>query len=437
MKILLVGKYPPIEGGVSATTYWTARALALRGHEVHVVTNAALVEGNYKLHLFGDDVQRLSYSGAGLVKVHNVVGVFPGSHIPWSQPFTSLLAGAAIEVAREVDADLLLGWYFEPYGVAAAIAAQSLGLPLVLRHAGSDLSRLAGNQSLRQCYQWILRNAGAILTTPVSRDALRAIHPRQNNLVMLTASRLPSVFNSEASEGDIKKWAAEFPIWLDGVELPADLRSKLKTINNKTLNDKVVTIGIYGKVGDYKGSFELLDALNQICARGLKMNVLVIAIGNLPMMYKFYNRLLQYKYLLGHLWLVPPLAPWRIPEFIKSCGAVCYLENNFPVALHRPVIPREILAVGSCLICSQEIIEKSNLRENLVKSKNFVSIENVRNKEKLERGLEAVIAGEVDLKAIAAHGRFFSEFFEEHLSDNSICDALEVFGGDNFKIRQP
>jgi len=40
MKICLFGKYPPIQGGVSMRTYWTAHELAKRGHTVHVVTNA-------------------------------------------------------------------------------------------------------------------------------------------------------------------------------------------------------------------------------------------------------------------------------------------------------------------------------------------------------------------------------------------------------------
>ena len=40
MNICILGKYPPIEGGVSTHTYWLARGLAGRGHQVHVVTNA-------------------------------------------------------------------------------------------------------------------------------------------------------------------------------------------------------------------------------------------------------------------------------------------------------------------------------------------------------------------------------------------------------------
>ncbi len=53
MKICIVGKYPPIQGGVSAQTYWAARGLAERGHQVYVVTNAADAEDAYRIHLDG------------------------------------------------------------------------------------------------------------------------------------------------------------------------------------------------------------------------------------------------------------------------------------------------------------------------------------------------------------------------------------------------
>ena len=49
MKICILGKYPPIEGGVSTQTYWLARGLAQRGHHVHVITNADEVEDMFRM----------------------------------------------------------------------------------------------------------------------------------------------------------------------------------------------------------------------------------------------------------------------------------------------------------------------------------------------------------------------------------------------------
>ena len=55
MRICILGKFPPIEGGVSHQTHLAAHELARRGHDVAVVTNAAQVEhrvaGVQRLHV--------------------------------------------------------------------------------------------------------------------------------------------------------------------------------------------------------------------------------------------------------------------------------------------------------------------------------------------------------------------------------------------------
>ena len=47
MRICIIGKFPPIQGGVSMRTYWTAHALAMHGYEVHVVTNAKEAQARF------------------------------------------------------------------------------------------------------------------------------------------------------------------------------------------------------------------------------------------------------------------------------------------------------------------------------------------------------------------------------------------------------
>ena len=48
MRICMISKFPPIEGGESSKAYWLARELGNRGHAIHVVTNALDVEDAYK-----------------------------------------------------------------------------------------------------------------------------------------------------------------------------------------------------------------------------------------------------------------------------------------------------------------------------------------------------------------------------------------------------
>ena len=68
MRICIIGKFPPIQGGVAVRTYWVAHDLAARGHEVHVVTNAkeasairqeALIAMRFSLGAKGGDKNKL------------------------------------------------------------------------------------------------------------------------------------------------------------------------------------------------------------------------------------------------------------------------------------------------------------------------------------------------------------------------------------------
>jgi glycosyltransferase involved in cell wall biosynthesis len=70
MKICIIAKYPPIEGGESSKAYWLARALGQRGHEVHVVTNALEVEEEYREQLSDYDL-KYKYQPQGVyVQIH-------------------------------------------------------------------------------------------------------------------------------------------------------------------------------------------------------------------------------------------------------------------------------------------------------------------------------------------------------------------------------
>jgi hypothetical protein len=103
--ICFVGKYPPIQGGVSAETYWAARGLAEVGHEVFVVTNAAEVDEGYRIRLAPADAQQLAptVANGGAVRIFRPE---PSSgrrmgHIPMANPFVTKLAGMATQVVRE------------------------------------------------------------------------------------------------------------------------------------------------------------------------------------------------------------------------------------------------------------------------------------------------------------------------------------------------
>ena len=52
-------------------TYWASHALAMRGHDVHVVTNAKEVRAPYRMYMRAQDWKRCEAQyGKGSVTVH-------------------------------------------------------------------------------------------------------------------------------------------------------------------------------------------------------------------------------------------------------------------------------------------------------------------------------------------------------------------------------
>ena len=93
----MIGKFPPIEGGVSVQQYWSAHALAQQGHQIHVVTNANEVEPRFRMFMRAEDWLACEgeYPG-GFVRVHWTERFGPAQrHIPLHNPFASKLASQA------------------------------------------------------------------------------------------------------------------------------------------------------------------------------------------------------------------------------------------------------------------------------------------------------------------------------------------------------
>ena len=72
LKLCIIGKYPPIQGGVSCQMYWLARCFAETGNQVHFVTNANEVELDYRIYIPEQENSKLecSFENGGYVKLH-------------------------------------------------------------------------------------------------------------------------------------------------------------------------------------------------------------------------------------------------------------------------------------------------------------------------------------------------------------------------------
>ena len=165
MRICIVGKFPPIQGGVSMRTYWSAHALAALGHEVHVVTNAKEAVVPFRMLMGAEDWKRCAAGhDGGSVMVHWTDPVDGSqSYTPMASPFVSKLAATTARAHSECPFDVIYSHYLEPYGVAGYLAAQMTGVPHVVRMAGSDAGRSGRRHSPRRMIEQAAANGSVEL----------------------------------------------------------------------------------------------------------------------------------------------------------------------------------------------------------------------------------------------------------------------------------
>jgi glycosyltransferase involved in cell wall biosynthesis len=335
VRLCLIGKFPPIQGGVSTRMYRLAHSLARRGNAVHVVTNAMEVEDAYRVTMTPEDLSRLAarYED-GYVRVHNtVLDTIAQWHVPWHNPYATKLAGLAIEVIRDHALDCVFSWYLEPYGVAGHLAANFTGIPHVLRTAGSDVGRLWHQPGMRSLYDQVFLAADVIMASGSLRKSLADLGVRPERIAPTDSTFVP--LDEFAPEGDV-----------------LDLRDF-----GVRATKPAATAGIYGKLGRFKGIRSLLRAIRTCVDLGTQVQLAAMVQGR-PEEERGFEDLLDELNLHERVVRVPFLPHWRVPEFLRACDVVCCLEQDFPIKAHSPIIAQEVLATGRPLLLSQEIAAK-------------------------------------------------------------------------------
>lgn len=433
-RILLIGKFPPIQGGVSAQTYSTALALARNGWTVDVVTNSACVEGTFRQHLFDDDVDHLTLAtGTGAVFVHQAIQLRDAAYIPWAPPYSDQLFGAGARLLTEAEYALIVGWYLQPYGLAAAHLAAISGIPLILLHAGSDLGPLSDNPDLASAYSWALKKAKIILTSTFAQQTMQrlsdlGVDPGQLQNIQITS--LPSEFRKDGKVMDLQRMISASSKWFRDLPLPRDCVDSIQEMNQRNIArlDNAPVIGAYGKVGAVKGTGFLLDALDSVANDGGSFRLQLMVGGRREPLEATYRRVLSSSFLRERTLVLPLVPPWRVPSFLKSCQLVCFLEHRFPVAFHMPRVPREILASGACLVTTREIADKQLFHESLAQGKNIVIVDDPSDIGLLARQLSSLLRDPEDARIIGKHGQFLSRTCEHFFSQtDSVADGIEQF----------
>jgi glycosyltransferase involved in cell wall biosynthesis len=423
MRLLVIGKCPPVQGGVARLTYATCLELARRGHEVHLVTNADEVEPFYRqLFLPGD----AEFAGGGQqpgFHRHPITPMGKLGFAPDSPAYGSRLLGKALEVARAVSVDFLVGWYFQPYGIVAAQVAEACGIPHAILHAGSDLSHLARHPDLRQAFVWMASSATAVFT--VDRDDTRKALEELG--IPGTKCRVPRghlplqqayPFSAPFHVDEVHKHSAQH---LLSFPLDRRLLERVCELNEKPFSRDLPTIGLYGKVGTERGSYDLLQALAELAGRGVQFNLLALVAGWPQALERFFTLVLESPDLSARSWIFPPVAQWRIPGFLQTCDIACYLERGFDIAYHFSTVPLEVLSYGVCLLCSKEMASKNLYRQLLVDEANCVLVEDPCDVKTLAGCLEQVIQDPDRRTRIAMRGFLSAASLFEALDRRQLC----------------
>ena len=400
MRICAVIKYPPIQGGVSAHGYWLVRSLALRGHQVVVVTNADEVEPDYRLWIPEEDRPLLEgrFPGGGSVTVVGTASVARErqAHVPGANPYVTKLAGLGAEAIRRHDCDVVLAYYFEPYGMAGLLAASWTDRPFVLQHAGSDRTDLMSDPDLTTAYRELVRRADLVVAPPATLEGFGV--PTEST-ADLPPPFLPSTWATGVRSGDgIGELVAR---------LAADGHPGLS--NHRPIPDDVPVVAVYGKVGATKGHLDLVEAL-RLAARRREF-ILVAPVGG-PRRAEL-AAAIDDAGLAERSWLLPFLPHWRVPTLLAGATAVCFLERGFAVDQHRPGVPTEILGAGRCLVLSAEVARKQVFRDRLRHGENVLLSEDPRDTAALAETLGLPMDDPGRAAEIGAAGRSLPEVTDE------------------------
>lgn len=176
MKICMVSKFPPIQGGIAARTYWLARGLAEAGHEITIVTNSASVEKDYKICGCDNHLKTLKN-----ISIQSISDATPW-HIPNSQEYAIRLLNSVLGLVGSKQFDLIDAGYLIPYGIISYLAHRITALPYVIRHGGSDIVKFMDHPEYRDIIKKTISSASLVVTDENHEKILHSLN--QNTIIL-------------------------------------------------------------------------------------------------------------------------------------------------------------------------------------------------------------------------------------------------------------
>lgn len=188
-RILCLSKYPPIEGGISSKTYWLCRALAKKGHALHIVTDKTDVSPDYTYEQAADESE-----------MENITVHRPQRQLPWHVPDDTHraleLLNLALQVIDDYGADVIDTGYLIPYGIAGYLASQITGVPFIIRHGGSDIEKFLKGGIWSSLFRKAFAGANIVITDKGHLETVSKI--AENTIVLHSYVPDPSEFNPKS-----------------------------------------------------------------------------------------------------------------------------------------------------------------------------------------------------------------------------------------------
>lgn len=319
MKILYIGKYPPILSGEGNKAYWLLNALAKRGHKIRVLTNSMEVEEQYRAKLTPEDSEKMISENLSVVSTNKAI---PHKFIPQTNPFFEKLISLGLEEVESFNPDIIYSWYLVPYGIVGFFLSQITGITHITQHAGSDISFLYEHPYLHTILKNVLKKADGVITYKRTEEFIRSIGAKP-------LTHRPCFSDEFNPFGD---------------------KANLQQLTGFGNFDSEKTILFLGKITKSKGLDYLISSMPYTDP---KINLIVVGDGPLR---KLSEEAVRKKGLESRVYFLGALPPWKIPPLIRSVKSVIVPEYNFGVPIHKSGIPYESMLCGVDPIVSEQLL---------------------------------------------------------------------------------
>ncbi|MDD5312202.1 MAG: glycosyltransferase [Dehalococcoidia bacterium] len=282
-RIAFLSKYPPIEGGIAARTYWLARGLAARGHEVHVITHGTGTAGQYQI----EKAENPPDARPNL-KIHRCENVIPW-HIPEDKETFISLLDLTLDLVKRNTIEVLDSGYLVPYGIVGSLARKLTGVRHVMRHGGSDLEKFLKN----------------------------GIFP---TLLADSIASSDMIVTNKADETNFKSMTSNV------ISIPAYIPDEAVFHPNRDRHLKHGRLAFIGKI-NYHWEHKALDKISSIMGYLVpEYECLIVGQGNGLSNFK---QSLTASLSAAIQWR-PFIAPWDMPELLENLDAIFLFESMLP-----------------------------------------------------------------------------------------------------------